>query len=312
MILQKGLCVNNFLYINYKNELFGFCDIDQQQIIPCLYEEVKEFKNENTWVKEKDKWFLINNKNEKVIKDSFNEILLFGKDFSLVKKDTFFYSINNESGKILSKTNEKIIDSNFEIAIVLNEDKTKSFLDIKNLKKDLTKFEDLKLLCEGFAPFKKDNKWGLIDWQLKIIIEPQYDQMEILNSSLIKVLQNNQEFFIDLKNNKYLQNLKKFTYGKNFSDGYITIFFKNKKGCMNDFFEILFLKKIEDISDFEDGYAIFKKRNKYGVIKSTGKILINPIYDKILWKKDNYYFAKRKNQYTYVSLDNKELFKISS
>lgn len=309
----KGYCVEIFLYVNYHDGLFGFCDIDGKQIIPNQYEEVKEFKAESTWVKEKNCWYLIDNKNQKISKISYEKVLLFGKDFSVVKNKKTYYSINNQSGKIIAKTDLKIIEINLESAIILNADNSKSFIDIETFKKNQEKFEDAKLFCEGYAPIKKNNKWGLINSLFIQIVEPQYDQMETVNSSLAKVSYEDKEFFIDTKNNKYLENIKwKYTSASHFGDGNLVIQYKNKKGCMNDFFEIGFLKKLDYLSDFEDGYAIFKKNNKFGIIKSNGRIVIKPIYDEILWKSNDYYFVKRKNQYTYVSIDDKELFKISN
>lgn len=304
--------MENFLYINYNNGLFGFCDIDEKQIIPHQYQEVKEFKEENTWVKENNFWFLINNKNQKITKVPYDEILLFAKDFSVVRKNKTFFSIKNNTGKITNKTNLKIIEINLESIIILNSDNTKSFIDVETFKKNQSKFEDAKLFNDGYAPIKKNNKWGVINDLFEQVIEPEYDDMEVFDSSLAKVTKDNKEFFIDNKNGKYLEKLKlKYEFSKKFSDGLIIFNYKNKKGCMNDFFEINFLKKIDYLSDFEDGYAIFKKNNKFGIIKQSGRIAVRPIYDEILWKSKNYYFVKRKNQYTYVSIDDKELFKIS-
>lgn len=305
--------MKDFLYINYKNNQFGFCNIDETQLIPNEYQEVKEFKNNSTWVKKDNFWFLINNKNQKLTKETYEEVLLFEQNFSIVKKDNTFFCIENINGSIKAKTNLQIIDINFESAIVINKDKTKSFIDIETLKVNENKYEDIKLFSEGYAPFKENNLWGLINNKYEVVIKPQYESMNLLSCSLIKVSLNNNYFFIDTKNNQYLNQIKnKYVYNDQFNDGYIVVNYKNKIGCMNDFFEVYFLKKFEYLSDFEDEYAIFKKNNKFGVIKYNGKILIKPIYDQILHKKNDLFFVKRKDQYTYVGFDQKELFKISN
>ena len=77
---------------------------------------------------------------------------------------------------------------------------------------------------------------------------------------------------------------------------------------MNEFFEILFFKKVDFIFPFTNDETIYKKDNKYGLLSKKGKFITSNIFDEILWKSSSYYFVKRDGKYNYYSLDDKKLF----
>lgn len=50
-----------------------------------------------------------------------------------------------------------------------------------------------------------NRKWGLIDNNLKILIQPQYDSMKwVKKDKLIEVNLGQESFLIDIKNNRYI------------------------------------------------------------------------------------------------------------
>lgn len=51
----------------------------------------------------------------------------------------------------------------------------------------------------------ENRKWGLIDSNLKILIQPQYDSMKwVKKKKLIEVNLGQESFLIDIKNNRYI------------------------------------------------------------------------------------------------------------
>lgn len=295
---------NFFIFENKKK--FGFKNKTQNIVINNEYDQVKEFIGFQTWVKQDNKWIFINTNQENILKKEFEDVLFFNKSFSISKDKNQYYLINNEDLKI-----KKIpyLVKNFNENILLVEENNKLFYLYQDLKKiNNTKYDNALLMIDGFAPVSINSKWGIINKHGKQIIDFEYDEIKQNGDNLFKAKKGQDIYFIDLHNNKYLETIiKKYEIDDYFSNDVITFKYKNKCGVMNDFFEILFFKKVDKIFPFEDGYAIYSKNNKYGIISKKGKLIIGNIFEKILWKDQSYFFVIKDNQYNYYSLNDKKL-----
>lgn len=90
----------------------------------------------------------------------------------------------------------------------------------------------------------KNGKYGYVNQNGKVIIPLEYDFLSRFNSGLALAEKNNEEFYIDKKNNI----LK----------------------LQNDY---------DDLRLFYDGMALVKKNDKYGYVDATGKEVIPCEYD---------------------------------
>lgn len=293
------------LFIYCENNLFGFWDFTKVKLIEAKYQEVKEFIGDLTWVKKDNKWYLID-VNEKIKTNKYDELLHFDAEISIVRSKNVAYIIGHMDFKS-KKIPFDFVKYNNNIFLVKN--KKEYFFLSKNLKEiSKDKYENAKEFNDGFAPVFKNGSWGVINSDGRIIIDFKYQEIFIFSSYLFHVKQNNKDFFIDIKENKYLENTKNnLIFNDNFIENYIPIWYKNKCGLMDEFFEIQFFKKIDKIIDGFDKYFIFIVNGKYGVLTNIGKTIISPIYDKIFYKTDDYFYVKKNNEYNYYSLSKKKL-----
>lgn len=71
---------------------------------------------------------------------------------------------------------------------------------------------------------------------------------------------------------------------------------------MNDFFEVNFTKKLDDLSDYQHGVGVYRKDNLFGFINKWGRKLTGNIFEKILGNDRNYFYVKQKNTYNYFDV----------
>ncbi|RXY96636.1 WG repeat-containing protein [Malacoplasma penetrans] len=293
-----------FIYEN-KNKL-GFKNTSKNVVIENKFDEVKEFIGFQTWVKNNNTWSFINTNQELLLKKQFSDLLYFEKDFSVVKDEKTNYLINN-SDLSIKKIPYEVIGFNENILLV-KENNNLFYLDCELNKINNSKYSNALTFIDGFAPVCINSKWGIINKFGKQIIDFKYNDMKQNGANLFKVQKDQETFFIDLHDNKYLETLiKKYKIWDYFSDDVITFEYKGKWGVMNDFFEILFYKKVDKIYPFEENYAVYLKDNKYGILSKRGKLVTGNIFEKVLWKDGSYFFVKKDNQCNYFSLEDKKL-----
>lgn len=170
-------------------------------------------------------------------------------------------------------------------------------------------------ISENYILIKQDNKYGVIDKQGNIVINPQYDMIQIPNPEKAvfvclydydaqsmeyksKVLnQSAQQIFttfdnvnaIQIKNNteKYPYQTQILEYKNGDKYGLISIEGKKITDAIYD--------EIESIAYKIDCVAV-KQNDKYGVVDKTGKTIVQPEYDRI----SSDYFSSEKSKYNYA------------
>lgn len=295
-------------FIFFDNEKFGFKNFNKNISLENTYDDVKEFEGHIAWVKKENLWNLIDITGKNIIKEKYDDVLFFDQYYSITKKNKTFFIIDNQYKKI-SKIKYEFI--NFENNIITVKDEKNNFFYLKNNLEPINneKYDNAIHFVDGFAPVCKKSKWGIINKNGVQIVDFFYDKIFQNGENLFKVQNNNEIFFIDLHNNKYLQNLSSKIETTDYFSNELLIIKKNDKyGVMNEFFEILFFKKVDFIFPFTNDETIYKKDNKYGLLSKKGKFITSNIFDEILWKSSSYYFVKRDGKYNYYSLDDKKLF----
>lgn len=212
-------------------------------------------------------------------------------------------------------------------------------VNINNKKK--YDFEVEKLTSINYFLFTQNNKYGVIDRNGNVIIEPNYDIVEIPNPS--------KDLFICKSN--YDANKKEYS---------VQVFNKDKKQILyqyyiveaiqlnnvenNDFYEKKVLKyksnglyglidfsgkkitkaEYESIDGFEfnEGLMLVKKSGKYGIINMNGAVVVKPKYDEVYsdkyydenngYKNSGYIVGIKSNdgmRYGYIDSDRKTILK---
>lgn len=110
----------------------------------------------------------------------------------------------------------------------------------------------------------KDNKYGVINTNGDIIVEPIYDVIEIPNPS--------KDLFI-CKNN----------YNADTNEYQVQVFNGKKEAILYQYYivEGIGLNNVEDNGNYEKGILKYKSEGKYGIIDYSGKKITKPIYESI-------------------------------
>lgn len=293
-------------FIFCEKNKFGFKSIDKNTVIKNIYDDVKEFENHLTWVKNDGSWTLIDVSLKNLIKEKYDNVLFFNSVFSVVKKDKIFYLIENNSQKT-HKIKYEFLSFNENIMLVKDENKY-FYLNEKLEKISNDRFDDASIFVGGFAPVCKNSKWGIINKNGYLIIDFIYDKIFQNGVNLFKANNNHKTFFIDLHNNVYLSNLSSKIETFDFFSNELLVIKKGKKyGVMNEFFEIIFLKNIDYLYPYTDDISIYKKNDKYGLINKRGRLLTGNIFDKVFWKTEEYFYVIKDGIHNYYSTDLKKM-----
>lgn len=194
-----------FITIN-KEDKFGVSDIDGNILLENKYSYIEYAFEDYFIVTNNNKVGIIDSKGTQKIDFIYNVIQKIGdtKVIQAILEDNTVYLYNYKLEKILETKDASImLESNY---IKISTDTTKEYLDINgnvlenkdiytnlsllsyeengkfgfkdlmgNVKIEATYDKVTELNSYGFAAVKRDNKWGVIDENAKIIVEPIYE-----------------------------------------------------------------------------------------------------------------------------------------
>ena len=203
---------------------------------------------------------------------------------------------------------------------------------VKKVNKENREYKIEEISEYNYFVIKENNKYGVIDKEGNIIIEPNYDNIKIPNPNKaifccyeeekIKILNDKaEEIFTQYESVEPLRLksvLSDLMYEKS-----VLKYKENGKYGIIDFQGKKITKAIYDEIDtlqYKEGELIVKKDNKYGIINIKGTTLVKTNYDKIeadkYYSKDNGYkdsgyivsnITDEGYRYGYVNLNGKQL-----
>jgi hypothetical protein len=205
------------------------------------------------------KWGVINSKGENVVKPNYSEMIIIPnnvqeifivQDNVDIDNETFnSYAINGKEEKLFTEY-----------------DKVEA---LQNIKRDGSSFYN-----DSVLKVCKDNKYGLINFSGKVLLEPNYDSI-----SCVKYIENS---FLTEK------------------DG--------KLGVVDNAGNIIVENKYSEITaltdKFEDGYVIKTESGKYGLIKYSKQQVLSEKYDYVKpFTTNNYYIVGESGKHQLVDQD---------
>ncbi len=300
-------------------------------------EKNKEVSSLKTYISavENNKWGVIDNKGNIIIDLTYDEMIIIPNKNEDIFVCTYNVDYNNENyqTKILDEQGKEILKNYENVEAIENNDGSTIWYEDNVLK------------------FKKDGKYGLIDFEGKELIEAQYDNIYALTGikdSLIiekdgkKGLVNNKTKEIIIEP-KYLEIS---TITENHEDGYIVKDISNKYGLIaNDKTEVLKtkydeIKKVtgnnyyvvveagvvevitnngkailnsgfDSVEEIKIDNFIIIKDGKYGVIDKTGKTIISPEYENLKFGTADSFVAQKNGKYGIIKNDNSVVVEFS-
>lgn len=173
--------------------------------------------------------------------------------------------------------------------------------------KHTLKLEEIEAKDAKYFILQKDNKYGVIDTNGQVIIEPQYDGLKIPNPTkevFICLVDSNNEIWnaVDINNEKLWTNytsvdaisLKTITSLVPYEKTVLKYQEGNLYGIMDYEGNKITEAEYEEIVniDYKEGYLKVKKEENYGVIDIKGQKILDEEYENIL--SDGYYDEKTK------------------
>ncbi len=306
--------INDMAIVYNQNYQYGFIDKNGKEIVPLIYKEVKPFNEGLAVVRSKNnsgdyKYGYVDTKGTIVIPLIFESAESFNDGLASVcvinSTDEFEYGYINTTGEFVISPQFVYAKSFFGGTAVVALDFGDYFTIDKTGKRISysTDFEYVETYENGLSKIARvfgDYKYGIIDQNKKVIINPSHSQIiDGTEDCFIVVDHNNYKcqnecYLSDNKGNKlttdYYQEIFSFVEG-------VAIVLNYKKdfeplyGFINTNGEEIVQCIYEDISVFRDSIAAVKFNNKWGFVNKYG--LISDIkFDEIcLFNEDGFIYT---------------------
>ncbi len=137
-------------------------------------------------------------------------------------------------------------------------------------------FEEILPYSEGYAPFKHQDKWGMLGMDGEIVIPAMYQECKCFTGGLAPVKVNDKWGFINPKNEVIIP----FNYdgARNFYEGFASVKQGEYWTAINKEGTPITEYKFKIISWFYDGIAEVSINGRWSCIDTSGKEIIPPVY----------------------------------
>lgn len=176
---------------------WGYISTDGNIVIDPLYEYAGPF-SEGMAVVKKDKKLFIIDREQKIKKEiKYDEIFNFKEGMARFKKDGKFGFINKDFKEVIPPQYDRASDFCEGVARAIKNKKW-IYIDQKGEERE-TPFTWIGDFSEGMAPVKIKDKFGFIDKNYNIVIEPKFDRAWNFSEGLAAVMISGKWGFIDKK-----------------------------------------------------------------------------------------------------------------
>jgi hypothetical protein len=378
---EISLSQNILLPLKNLNEKFGFVDTLGNWVISPQYDDANYFNEGFAAVCKNDSCFYIDKEGNKTSNYYFEEVENYKDGIAIVKKDNIYYLVNR-SGQLISKgyqdiseSSEKLfvcklnnlygaINAKGETVIPFTYNKLGNFknkyayylstnyglVDVTNnaLKAQWDWISDID--TNAIVIIKKNNKFGLMGLDEKIILATEYDYIALCENGIYLLVKNNLYGFYNLTercyattveydynssyNSNYYTNGKQFKLIKNdevalvdangrYSINYGTytnLFFakcdiirvqkNNKYGFVDRRLKNITPTVFEKALDFENNLAIVSKESSTLLIDKTGKAIYNIQNGEITRTENNLLMVKKNELQGLINAEGKQILNI--
>lgn len=276
-----------------KSTNYGVIDTKGKWLIKPNYDTIFEQKKINEWfllAKKGQETFILNKKGE-IISEGFSSL-------EPLNKEVFIFSKNKQLGLMLRK-NEKyeiILPAEYRNLGVANfkntlfyarkDNKVKFYdLNTKKFSEEYDNYANIKIRdtseirsTKSYLVVEKNNKKGLIDEKLNLILNLEYNQINRFRTTENEVL---------------------FEVSKN-----------GKKGLLNEKAQVVLPIEF-DVIYYTQPYFVAFKDNFFGCYDPQGKQILSHLYEDIrLWKEQNVFLVTKEKLQGIVSKEEKIILPI--
>ncbi|PZT48326.1 hypothetical protein B6S12_04510 [Helicobacter valdiviensis] len=271
-----------------KDDKWGFVDEWGDIVIDFRFESVGDFNDGLAPVKQDGLFGFINKKGEFIIKPQFKGASIFHNSYALASKNKKWGIIDKKGNFIIQPIYNDINFFGDFFKVTLNE--KISFIDasgkilMENIDKVNEYYDSVIKYSDNIFSIKVNKKWGLINQNLEVLLEPKFDEFDrIANGNLIK-LQIDDKFGVANADFQILTEINFDAIDYRINDGLIAVQKEGKWGFMDINGKIVIPTIYEDVDIFQNGLGAIKLNGKYGkwgFIDKSGKMVIPAIYERV-------------------------------
>lgn len=237
-----------------------------------------------------DKWGYLDDEGNIVINPQFAVAHVFIDGVALVQSAENKYGFIGLDGKYLINATYKAASPFSEgLACVVPEDGKPQFIDDKgNVKFTVNEARYCGVFSEGLAAVgvegKEGIKWGYINKEGKMVVNPQFDAVGPFTEGLAGVAKTNKEKgevlwgFIDHKG-AIIINHQFRGWNVEFNDGLAMVSDGKKIGYIDNTGKYTINPQFDQAGKFKNGLAPIRQGDLCGYIDKEGKIVINPQFN---------------------------------
>ena len=320
-----------------KDGKYGLIDIDGKEILSLDYEKIETLKGlENSILVTKNgKVGLVNKSGATIINADYSKIQKFDEDYTkgyiTINQENKYGLVSYAGSTILENKYEKIHAIYGENYFVISENGKQVVINSKGEKVLTDGFDKITQINSDGVVFVKDKKYGFMNYDKKVLIKPEYQDLKELNAGILKAKKDNKYGIVDLENKEKI----KFNYSDlyyeqsagfyvaedekynsdildtdlnvklsgiiseiNKDSGYMKLKIEDEYKYYNFKFEE---KAVKDILSTNNLF-VSKKDGKYGFVDKDGKVVVDYIYDEAQ-EQNKYGFAAVKKDNLWGAID---------
>ncbi|MBI1183468.1 hypothetical protein GC194_04320 [bacterium] len=266
------------------NGKWGFISPSGTEVVRCIYNEVSEFNSQRAWVNHHGKWQIIDENGQYISEETFNKPTGFYKNVAFAQpenKDRFGL-INNKGEYLIKPIFDNVSPFNkYGVAVVERKQKV-ALLHYSGTFVTDYQFDQIDSFSCGwaFATAGKESYILHVSGR-KHLISSEYYEKTPFSCCVARVKRNGYYGYIDTSGNEIIA--CKLSKARIFSEGHA--FAKPQGGrntCYNTQGQAVFNFGGWPVYDFKEGRAILRYKGRSYYINTEGRILFNTGYKKAL------------------------------
>lgn len=258
-----------------ENYLYGYINRDGKYMIEPKFNSANEFSDGLALVQTKNgKYGYINKNSEFIIQPIYKNAVSFSSNAAIVLDTNDEMKIIDKEGKVLSSLNCFEATPFVEgLSIIKIKDKYGA-IDINGNIVINPLFDYLKPFSSNFAAFKQGNYYGYINKSGNIIINPQFLEAKDFQEDKACVKCANGLYGYISKEGLLIIN-PQFDFANSFKESVAVVQLGNKYGVVDDKGKYIINPQYDYLSDFENEIASASINGSYCVINKKGKTIVN-------------------------------------
>jgi len=292
---HEGLALVSNFYPSNRSRQFGFINTNGQLAIPLRRGGASSFSEGFAAASTNDLGGFIDKTGRMVIPPQWDGCEAFRDGFAVVSKGRKF--------GVIDKTGKTIVEPEFTgfmlgyPLVVFMQDK-KGIIDntghvagglwwdsiiyppTRTMVNDRDSVEYRpKVASDYTVKVEKEKKWGLVDINGKVVIQPTWDDVGFLEAGLTPVKQDGKWGFLDQSGKFVVQPRWEAVNYPALAGKTITAKENGKWGLFDVLGRLVAKPEWDVVSEFSEGFAAMRVNAKWGLIDQSGKVICSPKWD---------------------------------